>query len=131
MTAEVLAAGGLLVRDSEHGGPEVAIVHRPRYDDWSLPKGKLHPGEPWESAALREIEEETGYRAELGEELAPVRYTDRKGREKLVRWWRMRPLDGSFEPSVEVDELRWLRPSEALGLLDHDHDRELVSALTG
>jgi 8-oxo-dGTP diphosphatase len=126
---EVLAAGGLVVRPSPGGSAEVAVVHRPRYDDWSLPKGKLEPGEAWEDAALREIEEETGLRCELGEELAPARYLDRHGREKLVRWWRMTPLDGEFAPTAEVDELRWLEPRAALALLDYEHDRELVRPL--
>jgi 8-oxo-dGTP diphosphatase len=126
---EVLAAGGLVVRESPSGAPEVAVVHRPRYDDWSLPMGKLEPGEEWEAAALREIEEETGMRCELGEELAPTRYLDRHGREKLVRWWRMSPVAGGFAPSSEVDELRWLEPQEAIGLLDYEHDRDLVRAL--
>ena len=128
MTAEVAAAGGVVLRDGEQG-PEVAVVHRPKYDDWSLPKGKLDPGESWEEAALREVEEETGLRCELGDELQPARYRDRKGRDKLVRWWLMRPLDGEFEPTDEVDELRWLGREAALELLDYDHDRELVSAV--
>ena len=119
------AAGGVVVRESPAGAPEVAVVHRPRYDDWSLPKGKLEPDEEWEAAALREIEEETGMRCELGEELEPIRYLDRHGRDKLVRWWRMTPLEGEFEPSDEVDELRWLEPRAAVALLDYDHDREL------
>jgi 8-oxo-dGTP diphosphatase len=124
----VSAAGGVVVREAP-GGPEVAVVHRPRYDDWSLPKGKLEPGEGWGEAALREVEEETGLRCELGAELAPARYRDRKGREKLVRWWLMRPLDGEFVPNDEVDELRWLSLDEALESLDYDHDRDLVRAL--
>jgi 8-oxo-dGTP diphosphatase len=122
------AAGGVLVRDLP-SGREVAIVHRPRYDDWSLPKGKLRPGEDWEQAALREVREETGMRGELGEELEPVRYRDRKGRPKLVRYWLMRPLDGAFAPGDEVDELRWLEPERAVELLDYPHDRELVGSL--
>jgi 8-oxo-dGTP diphosphatase len=122
------AAGGVLVRDGANG-PEVAVVHRPRYDDWSLPKGKLAPGERWRDAALREVREETGMRCELGEELAPARYRDRKGRPKLVRYWLMQPLDGDFEPGSEVDRLRWLGLAEAERLLDYDHDRELVSRL--
>ena len=73
------AAGGLVVRD-RGDGPELAVVHRPRYDDWSLPKGKLEPRGGWEQAALREVEEETGLRCELGRELEPARYRDRKGR---------------------------------------------------
>ena len=125
----MLAAGGLVVRPSKRGGVEVAVVHRPRYDDWSLPKGKLIGDESPERAALREIEEETGYRCELGEELAPVRYRDREGREKLVRWWRMTPVSGRFAASAEVDELRWLDPEAAAALLDYDHDRMLVAGL--
>ena len=118
----------MVVRDGADG-PEVAVVHRPRYDDWSLPKGKLQPGEGWRDAALREVREETGMRCELGSELAPARYRDRKGRPKLVRYWLMRPLDGDFAPGDEVDRLRWLGPDEAAQLLDYDHDRELVAGL--
>jgi 8-oxo-dGTP diphosphatase len=127
--AEVRAAGGLVVRDVEDGGIEVAVVHRPRYDDWSLPKGKLLPGERWEDGALREVQEETGLRCELGDELEPARYRDRKGRPKLVRYWLMRVGDGEFRPGDEVDELRWLAASEAADLLTYDHDRALVRQL--
>ena len=122
------AAGGLLVRDGASGA-QVAVVHRPRYDDWSLPKGKLGEGESFEDAALREVLEETGYECELGEELEPARYIDRKGRDKLVRFWMMRPTAGAFEPNDEVDELRWLDPAGAVELLDYEHDRALVSRL--
>ncbi len=122
------AAGGVVVRESD-GGFEVAVVHRPRYDDWSLPKGKLAPGESWSEGALREVEEETGLRCELGAELEPTRYRDRKGRSKEVRWFRMRPLGGEFVPGDEVDQLRWITPSAAAELLDHEHDRELVRAI--
>ncbi len=110
--AEVAAAGGVVVRDGDDG-PEVVVVHRPRYDDWSLPKGKLEPGEEWAAAALREVDEETGLACELVRELAPARYRDRKGREKLVRWWLMRPLGGEFVANSEVDELRWVGTDEA------------------
>jgi 8-oxo-dGTP diphosphatase len=126
--AEVEAAGGVVVREGA-GGPEVAVVHRPRYEDWSLPKGKLRPGEEFEQAALREVAEETGIRCELAEELTPAHYRDRKGRRKRVRWWLMRPVEGEFEPNDEVDELRWLAPAEAAELLDYEHDRELVRSL--
>jgi len=124
----VRAAGGVVIREVEDaaGGVEVAVVHRPRYADWSLPKGKLDGGEGWEQAALREVMEETGLRCELLRELAPARYRDRKGREKVVRWWLMCALDGEFTPGDEVDELRWLEPAEAAELLDYGHDRELV-----
>jgi 8-oxo-dGTP diphosphatase len=125
---DVAAAGGLVVRRAD-ATAELCVVHRPRYDDWSLPKGKLDSGEGWEEAALREVEEETGYRCRLGRELAPARYRDRKGRDKLVRFWLMEPVEGEFEPGDEVDELRWLAPDDALELLDYEHDRELVRSL--
>ncbi len=123
----VRAAGGVVVRDAD-GREQLAVVHRPRYDDWSLPKGKLHEGEGWSEGALREVEEETGLRCELGPELAPSRYRDGKGRDKLVRWWLMRPVGGEFAPNDEVDELRWLEPEAALELLDYERDRDLVRA---
>ena len=124
---EVLAAGGLLVRDDGR----VAVVHRPRYDDWSLPKGKLDAGESFEDGALREVWEETGVRGEIREELQPVEYVDRKGRDKLVRWYRM-DVDGEpdeFVPNDEIDELRWLTPAEALDVVDYDHDRALLGTI--
>ena len=122
---QVRAAGGVLVR-SGPDGPEVAVIHRPKYGDWSLPKGKLDDGEGFGQAALREVEEETGMRCELGPELGSVSYRDRKGRRKLVRYWLMRVTDGEFEPGSEVDELRWLDPKRAQGLLSYEHDAELV-----
>jgi 8-oxo-dGTP diphosphatase len=127
---EVRAAGGLVVRDGP-GGTEVAVVHRPRYDDWSLPKGKLEDGESFEEGALREVEEETGYRCGLGDELAAARYDDRKGRPKHVRYWLMRVEGGAFEPNEEVDELHWLAPAEARSKLDYEHDRRLIGELRG
>jgi 8-oxo-dGTP diphosphatase len=120
--AEVLAAGGLVLRDGR-----VAIVHRPRYDDWSLPKGKLDEGESFEEAALREVEEETGLTCRLKRELGDTSYRDRKDRAKLVRYYEMEPASGEFAPNDEVDELLWLEPSEALDRLSYDFDRELVS----
>jgi 8-oxo-dGTP diphosphatase len=122
---EVRAAGGVLLRPGPDG-PEVAVIHRPKYGDWSLPKGKLDGEEKFEQAALREVEEETGMRAELGSELSSVSYRDRKGRTKLVRYWLMRVADGEFEPGTEVDELRWLDPEEAARLLSYEHDAALV-----
>jgi len=125
---EIRAAGGVVVR-LLGGAPEVAVVHRPKYEDWSLPKGKLDPGEGFEEAALREVLEETGLRCELGAELEPARYRDRKGRSKLVRYYRMEVTGGEFSPNDEVDELRWLSPADAMRLLDYEHDRALVAAI--
>jgi 8-oxo-dGTP diphosphatase len=109
----------------------VALVHRPRYDDWTLPKGKLDPGESFEEAALREVEEETGLRCRLGRELPSSRYRVGGGRPKLVRYWLMEPESGEFVPNAEADELRWVEPREALALLTYDRDRELVRAASG
>jgi 8-oxo-dGTP diphosphatase len=121
---EIQAAGGIVVRDGR-----IAVVHRPRYDDWSLPKGKLDPGESWEEAALREVEEETGLRCRLEEELDSTHYLSR-GRPKTVRYWRMTVVE---EPGQnhdhEVDELRWLTPDEAVRLLTYEHDAKLVRSL--
>ncbi len=122
----VRAAGGLVMRDGS-----VLLVHRPRYDDWSFPKGKA--GSRWESdrtTALREVREETGLRCGLGERLPDVTYVDARGRPKIVRYWLMRPRTGEFRPSDEVDEVRWLAPEAARRLLTHDHDRALIDAAT-
>jgi 8-oxo-dGTP pyrophosphatase MutT (NUDIX family) len=125
--AEVKASGGVVWRRRAGGTTEVVVVHRPRYDDWSLPKGKLDPGEGWEDAALREVEEEVGLRCRLGPELPPVNYRDNKGRDKVVRYWLMEPEGHArFEPNHEVDEMRWLEPGEAVELLSYPHDAELV-----
>ena len=112
-------------------GGEVLLVHRPRYDDWTLPKGKLDPGESFETAALREVWEETGLRCRLGDELPPIGYRDNKGRAKAVRYWLMEPAGGEFEPNDEVDELRWLPASEAAELLTYPHDAELAQEVSG
>ena len=128
--AEVKASGGVVWRRTPGGGAEVVLVHRPRYDDWSLPKGKLDPGESWEQAALREVDEEVGLRCRLGEELPPVCYRDNKGRAKAVRYWLMEPEDrgAPFTPNDEVDEMRWVGPDDAATLLSYPHDAELVRA---
>jgi len=126
--AEVKAACGVVRRPDGN----IAIVHRPRYDDWSLPKGKLDPGESWEDCALREVWEETGLRCELGEELSATFYDDRKGRAKAVRYWLMTPTEEAeeFEPNEEVDELRWLPASEATELLTYEHDIDLAQEVS-
>ena len=121
---QIEAAGGILERDGR-----IAVVHRPRYDDWSLPKGKLDRGESFEQAALREVQEETGYVCTLADELEPVRYRDNRGRAKLVRYWRMVVVRGEFAANDEVDELRWVPHDRARRLLTYAHDRALVQSL--
>lgn len=125
---EVLAAGGVIWRPTGVAAQrvEVVVVHRPRYDDWSLPKGKADPGETAPQTALREVLEETGYRCELAEELTSVRYVDHKGRPKLVRYWTMTVAGGAFAANDEVDELRWCDPAEARALLSYERDRSVL-----
>ena len=125
MQTHVRAAGGVVAREGA-----VLVVHRPRYDDWSLPKGKLEDGESWEEAALREVREETGVGCRLLRELDDDHYTDRKGRPKRVRWWLMEAIALDLrEPDDEVDEVRWLPFAEATALLSYAHDRGLVAGL--
>lgn len=125
MNDVVRAAGGVVLNDAG----ELAVVYRPKYEDWTLPKGKLEPGESWEQAALREVEEETGLVCELRDELGSVSYTDRHGRPKTVRYWRMEVRDGEFQPNREVSELRWLPPADAASQLSFDRDREILARL--
>ena len=108
---------------------EVLVVHRPKYDDWSLPKGKAEPGESDEDCARREVEEETGLRCELGVHLGDVDYLDRFGRPKVARYWAMHPVSGAFVPNAEVDEVRWLTVADALVLLSYERDRPVLLAL--
>jgi len=125
---DVLAAGAVLWRPGTHG-VEIALVHRPKYDDWSFPKGKLDSGETMPFAAVREIWEETGQTSRLGPLLGDVRYAVPEGR-KLVRYWAAEARGGEFTPGSETDELRWLDPPAAAELLSYPHDLDVLQRFT-
>ncbi|PZG14673.1 NUDIX hydrolase [Nonomuraea aridisoli] len=128
MTDPLRAAGAVVWRGAE-SDPEVAVIHRPRYDDWTFPKGKLKSGEHVIAAALREVREETGMTVALGRALPPVHYLSDR-RLKRVDYWTARAVaDDGFEPGEEVDELRWLPPREARLLLTYEWDVGLLRAL--
>lgn len=124
----VRAAGGVVWRRGARG-IEVLVVHRPRYDDWSFPKGKLDAADADdEMCAVREVHEETGFSVALGPELPGVSYTDNQGRPKAVRYWAMQPVDGTFVANAEVDAAEWLTPEVAAVRLSYDHDRRVLGA---
>lgn len=119
----IRAAGGVILRDGS-----VLLVHRPHYDDWTLPKGKLEVDETWEHAALREVAEETNLSCEIGDEIGRTHYRDARGRDKEVRYFLMTSTDEPA-PRNEVDEVRWVPLAEAPVLLTYAHDSELLSRL--
>jgi 8-oxo-(d)GTP phosphatase len=123
LSTPIRAAGGVVRR-----GGEVLLVHRPKYGDWTFPKGKAKRGESDKECALREVEEETGLRCRLGRELASTRYRALAG-PKVVRYWEMTPFDGSFSPTAEVDEVRWLPPGRAAALLSYGRDLNVLESL--
>ena len=107
------------------------LVHRPRYGDWTFPKGKLVPGESHEECAMREVEEETGFRCNLLKELTGTSYRDHRGRSKRVRYWQMEIVSGQFHPTDEVDQIRWLTLAEASKLLSYEHDSAMLEEIAG
>ena len=128
MNEHVEAAGGVILRGAPRDR-EVLLIHRPDHDDWTLPKGKLEAQEDHSAAALREVEEETGWRCAVGPWLPEVRYVDSDGRPKRVRFRVMRPVEqDGWAPSREVDELRWVRTTEAANELSYATDRDVLDA---
>ena len=125
----VRAAGGVVWRDHD-GTRQVLVVHRPRYDDWSFPKGKAEPDEDDESTALREVAEETGLACQLGRELTTIGYVDHLGRPKKVRYWAMTTDDPTvpLKPNNEVDEMLWLEPDDARRRLSYEREHPVLDA---
>lgn len=129
MTREVAAAGGVVWRSGDAGRREVVLVYRPRHDDWSLPKGKVDPGEHPLHAAVREVREETGLCAVPQARLPTVTYSTRRGARKRVDYWVMRcAQDLGREPDDEVREARWVPEPDAGALLSYQRDRDLLAA---
>jgi len=127
----IRAAGGLVWRPGAEG-VELALVHRPAYDDWSFPKGKLFDGESELDAAIREVEEEVGVRCLIGRDLGTISYLDGKGRPKTVRYWEMRLADGDeLTAANEIDEARWVSMDRVASVLTYVHDRELLERFRG
>ncbi|HLN42616.1 MAG TPA: NUDIX hydrolase [Acidimicrobiales bacterium] len=125
----VRGAGGIVLREIGTTRYEVALIHRPGRDDWSLPKGKQEPGESYEECALREVLEETGYRCRLLSFVGLTEYRDRRGRPKVIGYWLMDVLGGDFAPSGEVDALQWVELELAVQVLTYGRDRELLASL--
>ena len=122
----IRAAGGVVCRNTRSGETEIAVIHRPQYDDWTLPKGKIEQDESAEDCALREVREETGLRCELVRPLGCTAYVDRRGRDKVACYWVMEVLGGKFRPGIEVDKLQWLSVDDAIKRLTYARDKTLL-----
>lgn len=119
------AAGGVVV-DMSKNKPRYLLIHRPRYNDWSLPKGKLNDGETHHDAALREVKEETGLVCEVLAKLSPVNYKTPNGNAKHVKYWLMQTRSGGFVKNDEVDDVIWVKRSKAISMLTHVHDQAVL-----
>jgi 8-oxo-dGTP diphosphatase len=124
--AMIKAAGGVVCRVGPSDETEIAVIHRPAYDDWTLPKGKVEPDETAEDCALREVREETGFKCELVRPLGCTAYVDRRGRDKVACYWVMEVRSGRFRPGIEVDKLVWLPIAQAVKRLTYGRDKTLV-----
>src|SRR5260221_6752192 len=128
--AVIRAAGGVISRNDDHGAVEVLVIHRVNRQDWTFPKGKIEAGETAQACALREVEQETGLRCRVEEELPPTSYFDRKGRLKVVRYWAMRQRSGIAGPRNEVDAVRWVPLGVAARILTYERDRALLKTFS-
>ena len=122
----IRAAGGVVCRASGSGKTQIAVVHRPAYDDWTLPKGKVDVDETAEECAIREVREETGFKCELVRPLGCTAYVDRRGRNKVACYWVMQPVSGRFRAGGEVDRMLWLSVPDAIKRLTYTRDKTLL-----
>lgn len=126
-SSSIIQAAGGVVADLSKGKIRYLVAHRPAYDDWSFPKGKLDDGEKHRDAALREVKEETGLVCNVLAKLSPVVYTTPNGNPKRVKYWLMEPESGKFARNDEVDAVSWLKRTQAMGLLTYVHDQALLA----